>query len=70
MVLSNGTYGKRIAKILKVINRNYMILDKGDYLPPRADETEEILVRNPDITHIVVVHYIYLVFKRLFPTFR
>ncbi len=55
LVLINGAYGQRIAKILAYLGRSFMVLDKGDYLPPRADEVSQILTGNPAITHVVVV---------------
>lgn len=56
LVLSNGAYGKRIAQTLTTINREYVEIDKGDYLPPRGDEVANVLEKDPDITHVVVVH--------------
>ncbi len=56
LVLSNGAYGKRIAQTLAVINRDYVEIDKGDYLPPRGEEVFNALRDDPDISHVVVVH--------------
>lgn len=56
LVLSNGAYGARIAKILSVLNRAHTVIDKGDYLPPRADEVAQALEADPAITHVVLVH--------------
>lgn len=56
LVLINGAYGHRIASTLKYLNRDYVVIDKGDYLPPRAHEVSRVLENDPAITHVVVVH--------------
>jgi len=56
LVLKNGAYGQRIADTLTCLNRAQIVIDKGDYLPPRGDEVADHLAQNPDITHVVAVH--------------
>ncbi|WP_428548949.1 2-aminoethylphosphonate--pyruvate transaminase [Profundibacter sp.] len=56
LVLSNGAYGKRIAQTLEYLNRDHVVFDKGDYMPPRGDEVTAALRADPAITHVVVVH--------------
>lgn len=56
LVLINGAYGQRMTKILDYIGRDYVILDKGDYEPPRANEVETILVHDSAISHVLIVH--------------
>ncbi|MEM7177725.1 MAG: 2-aminoethylphosphonate--pyruvate transaminase [Pseudomonadota bacterium] len=56
LVLSNGAYGRRSARSLDYIGREYVLLDKGDYLPPRGDEVARILARDPSITHVMAIH--------------
>ncbi len=56
LVLMNGAYGQRAAKTLDYMSRDYLTLDKGDYLPPMPDEVDEILTADPRITDIVLVH--------------
>ena len=56
LVLANGAYGKRIATTLRYLGRQHTVHDTGDYLPPRAEDVEQLLIANPDITHVVVVH--------------
>ena len=56
LVLANGAYGKRIATTLGYLGRAQTVLDKGDYLPPRAAEVERMLDADPSITHVVAVH--------------
>ncbi len=56
LVLANGAYGLRIAKTLDCIGRDYSLLDKGDYLPPRGSQVTSLLKADSAITHVVVVH--------------
>ena len=56
LVLINGAYGKRIVETLQYLSRAYSIIDKGDYMPPRADEVAAALAADPEITHVVAVH--------------
>ncbi|MFK8079105.1 MAG: 2-aminoethylphosphonate--pyruvate transaminase [Granulosicoccus sp.] len=56
LVLANGAYGQRTAKILKCLGRAHTIIDKGDYLPPRAQEVTDALEADPDITHVIAIH--------------
>lgn len=56
LVLSNGAYGKRIAQTLEYLGRNHVVLDKGDYMPPRGEEVAQTIKDDPDITHVIIVH--------------
>jgi 2-aminoethylphosphonate-pyruvate transaminase len=56
LVLMNGAYGGRIAQTLDYIGRDYCVIDKGDYLPPRASEIAAMLDSDPVISHVVAVH--------------
>lgn len=56
LVLANGAYGKRAAETLATIGRDFMLIDKGDYLPPRGVEVAEALAADPAITHVVAIH--------------
>jgi len=56
LVLSNGAYGKRLVLTLEYLGRDHVVIDKGDYMPPRGAEVAAALVADPDITHVVVVH--------------
>lgn len=56
LVLANGAYGKRAAQTLDVIGRAKVLLDKGDYLPPRGAEVAKILAERPEITHVLAIH--------------
>ena len=56
LVLANGAYGLRSAETLRYLGRDVVLLDKGDYLPPRGDEVAQILADDPAITHVVAIH--------------
>ncbi len=56
LVLANGAYGLRAAQTMKCLGREYHLLDKGDYLPPRGAEVAEILQADPAITHVLIIH--------------
>lgn len=56
LVLVNGAYGQRMAKILKIIGRAYEILETPEDTPPDPKEVERILAGDPDIGHVVMVH--------------
>ncbi|MCT4656996.1 MAG: 2-aminoethylphosphonate--pyruvate transaminase [Cohaesibacter sp.] len=56
LVLANGAYGKRAAQTLGYLGRDYHLLDKGDYLPPRGAEVAHILEQDPEITHVLAIH--------------
>ena len=56
LVLINGAYGKRIAETLEYLGRDHTIIDKGDYMPPRAGEVTAAMQADPAISHVVVVH--------------
>ena len=56
LVLANGAYGKRSAQTVEYLGRAHVVLDKGDYLPPRAGEVARILADDPDISHVVAIH--------------
>jgi len=56
LVLINGAYGSRIARTLEYLGRDYVALDKGDYLPPRGREIAAALQADSQITHVIAVH--------------
>ena len=56
LVLANGAYGLRTAKILHYLQRDHVVIDKGDYLPPRGAEVAAALQNDPDITHVIAIH--------------
>src|SRR5690606_17978054 len=49
-------YGLRIAQTLDQMGRANVVIDKGDYLPPRGAEVAAALDADPAISHVVLVH--------------
>jgi 2-aminoethylphosphonate-pyruvate transaminase len=56
LILANGAYGKRAAETLRYAGLDHVVLDKGDYLPPRGAEVASLLEQDPAITHVVAIH--------------
>lgn len=56
LVLANGAYGKRMAETLRYLGRDHVVIDKGDYLPPRGHEVAAALRADPAITHVGAIH--------------
>ena len=56
LVLANGAYGLRAAQIIEYCKRDYSLINKGDFLPPRGDEVARALADDPAISHVFVVH--------------
>ncbi|MCC2113449.1 MAG: 2-aminoethylphosphonate--pyruvate transaminase, partial [Hyphomicrobiales bacterium] len=56
LVLANGAYGQRIVQTLRYLGRAHSVIDKGDYLPPRAGEVAAAIEADPAISHVVIVH--------------
>ncbi len=56
LILINGAYGKRIAKICDYNGRNYLVQETAEDVPVDTEQLDVTLDANADITHIVVVH--------------
>ncbi len=56
LVLANGAYGLRASATMDYLGRQKVLLDKGDYLPPRGEEVAAILANDPEITHVFAIH--------------
>ncbi|MCP4183507.1 MAG: 2-aminoethylphosphonate--pyruvate transaminase [Hyphomicrobiales bacterium] len=56
LILANGAYGQRSVQTMAYLGRDHVVLDKGDYLPPRGEEVVKILKEDPAITHVVAIH--------------
>lgn len=56
LILSNGTYGKRAADIMRYLGRDVQVMDKGDYLPPLPEEVDAWLTAHPEVASVVLVH--------------
>ena len=56
LVLANGTYGRRIARIAYCQGIHHQILDSGDTSPPDMELLWSTLEKDTSITHVAVVH--------------
>ena len=56
LILVNGAYGTRMAKICKVIGRTYEIQETPEDTPVDPQALDRALVADPAIGHVAVVH--------------
>lgn len=56
LVLSNGAYGQRAAATMAYLDRAHVVLDMGDYLPPRGPDVARMLADDPAISHVLAIH--------------
>ncbi len=56
LIVANGAYGLRMENIAQHAAIPYLLYEKKDSERPEASEIAEILSKNPDITHVSMVH--------------
>jgi len=56
LVVANGAYGKRIATIARTLHIPHAIMDLGETGRPDPRTLSRELDRNPEISHVAVVH--------------
>jgi 2-aminoethylphosphonate-pyruvate transaminase len=56
LILINGAYGHRIAKICDYYKREYVIQESVEDVPIDTDELDQALSKDPDISHVVMVY--------------
>jgi len=56
LIITNGAYGDRIAKMAKVLKLNNKVYSCLETETPKPDALSKILDENPDITHTALVH--------------
>ena len=56
LILINGAYGKRIAKICDYYRREYLVQESAEDVPVDTATLDATLDADADITHVVVVH--------------
>jgi 2-aminoethylphosphonate-pyruvate transaminase len=56
LVLVNGAYGARIAKILTVLGRPHEVYETPEDTPPDPAEVARRLAADPAMTHVILVH--------------
>jgi 2-aminoethylphosphonate-pyruvate transaminase len=56
LVLANGAYGQRLAKLTRILGRNLSVLDFGETRPVHPERVAAALAQDPDVTHVGIVH--------------
>ena len=56
LVLINGAYGKRLAKICEVLGRSCSTFETGEDEPTTAADVERLLRADDSITHVALIH--------------
>ncbi|KJK05444.1 2-aminoethylphosphonate--pyruvate transaminase [Pseudomonas alkylphenolica] len=56
LVLINGAYGQRLAKICKVLGRAYSTFETAEDQPTTAEDVSRLLSEDPSITHVALIH--------------
>lgn len=56
LILVNGAYGKRIAKICDYYQRRYVILETPENVPCNAADVDGLLADDTAISHVFVIH--------------
>ncbi|QBF26093.1 2-aminoethylphosphonate--pyruvate transaminase [Pseudomonas tructae] len=56
LVLINGAYGQRLAKICKVLGRAYSTFETAEDQPTTAADVDRLLAADPSISHVALIH--------------
>jgi len=56
LILVNGAYGKRIARICDYYGRDYLVQESAEDVPVDCAQLDATLDAQPDISHVAVVH--------------
>lgn len=56
LVVANGAYGDRAAKILEKIGRPFVKIDKGDSTAPTVEDIATMLDSDATLTHVWMIH--------------
>jgi 2-aminoethylphosphonate-pyruvate transaminase len=56
LIITNGAYGDRMAKMAKVLKLNHIVYSCSETEAPKPEILSKILSENPDITHTALVH--------------
>lgn len=56
LVLINGAYGKRLAKICEVLGRRFNTFETAEDEPTTAIDVDRLLLADPSITHVALIH--------------
>jgi 2-aminoethylphosphonate-pyruvate transaminase len=56
LILVNGAYGKRMAKLTQMMGRKTSTFETADDVPTTAADVEHLLLKDPSITHVGLIH--------------
>lgn len=56
LVLINGAYGQRLAKICAVLGRDFSTFETAEDQPTTAADVERLLLADPTISHVALIH--------------
>lgn len=56
LVLANGAYGERMARIAAIHRRRLLVLRTPEDVPNDVEALEAALAREPDVSHVAAVH--------------
>src|SRR5947208_11674443 len=56
LVLINGAYGKRMAKLTQMMGRKVSVFETPEDVRTTAEDVERLLARDPSITHVGLIH--------------
>ena len=56
LVLINGAYGKRMAKLVGMMGRKVSTFETADDVPTTAQDVQRLLTQDPSITHVGLIH--------------
>jgi len=56
LVLINGAYGKRLAKLAQMMGRRVSVFETADDVPTTADDVDRLLAKDASITHVGLIH--------------
>ena len=56
LVLINGAYGKRLAKLAQMMGRRVSVFETADDVPTTGDDVDRLLAKDPSVTHVALIH--------------
>ena len=56
LVLINGAYGKRFARLTTMMGRKVTTFETADDVPTTAEDVDRLLTNDPSITHVGLIH--------------
>jgi 2-aminoethylphosphonate-pyruvate transaminase len=56
LILVNGEYGRRIARIAEVVGRAHVMIETDEDIPPSGAAVAAALADDPAVTHVAIVH--------------